>query len=161
MSEWSHIRCVFADPGSVPHNALPLSSATDEERLNMCVKCNQFKPPRAHHCSECGRCIVKMDHHCPYFLYSLRLKSSWVNNCVGVANIKFFVLFLVYTFLYCSVGTTLGVFFFIHRITIEFEESFRMIGNGVVVIFGGFFTIFTCTMFCDTFSVIQSGTTCM
>ena len=67
MSEWSHIRCVFADPGTVPHGALPLPSATDEERLNMCVKCNQFKPPRAHHCSECGRCIVKMDHHCPYF----------------------------------------------------------------------------------------------
>ena len=80
---------------------------------------------------------------------------------MGVANIKFFVLFLVYTFLYCSVGTALGVFFFIHRMTIESEESFRMIGNGVVVIFGGFFTIFTCTMFCDTFSVIQSGTTCM
>ena len=32
------------------------------------------------HCSECGQCIFKMDHHCP-----------WINNCVGGKNMKFFL----------------------------------------------------------------------
>lgn len=29
-----------------------------------CRRCKCFKPARAHHCSICNRCIVKMDHHC-------------------------------------------------------------------------------------------------
>lgn len=33
--------------------------------FSMCRKCNAPKPPRSHHCSICGVCILKMDHHCP------------------------------------------------------------------------------------------------
>lgn len=65
FSQWSHLQCMFTDPGSVPSDAIPLANATEEEKINMCVKCDHFKPIRAHHCSECNRCIVKMDHHCP------------------------------------------------------------------------------------------------
>lgn len=59
-----------------------------------CRKCKQLKPPRCHHCSICGRCILKMDHHC-----------VWVVNCIGALNYKFFLLFLFYTFLETSLVT--------------------------------------------------------
>jgi len=51
-----------------------------------CNKCKGVKPPRAHHCSVCERCVLKMDHHCP-----------WMNNCIGLNNQKAFVLFNLYT----------------------------------------------------------------
>jgi palmitoyltransferase len=51
------------------------------KRVKYCRKCDMnWKPERAHHCSECGQCIFKMDHHCP-----------WINNCVGGKNMKYFI----------------------------------------------------------------------
>lgn len=32
--------------------------------LRYCDKCMVIKPDRAHHCSVCGMCVLKMDHHC-------------------------------------------------------------------------------------------------
>ncbi|CEF64945.1 Zinc finger, DHHC-type, palmitoyltransferase domain-containing protein [Strongyloides ratti] len=46
-----------------------------KEEFSVCLKCQSFRPPRAHHCRICNRCIRKMDHHCP-----------WVNNCIVILS---------------------------------------------------------------------------
>ncbi|XP_024947597.1 palmitoyltransferase ZDHHC15 isoform X15 [Cephus cinctus] len=69
---------------------LPVTNRTIKGAIRFCEKCVLIKPDRAHHCSVCGTCVLKMDHHCP-----------WVNNCVGFHNYKFFMLFLAYALLYC------------------------------------------------------------
>jgi len=68
-----------------------------DNQYRFCTQCSIYKPDRAHHCSRCNQCILRMDHHCP-----------WIANCVGFMNYKFFLLFLVYA-LTCSIfvlGTT-------------------------------------------------------
>lgn len=69
---------------------LPISNVTISGGVRFCEKCRIVKPDRAHHCSVCGVCVLKMDHHCP-----------WINNCVSFTNYKFFVLFLGYALTYC------------------------------------------------------------
>eukprot|EP00397_Hematodinium_sp_SG-2012_P019708 GEMP01020266.1.p1 GENE.GEMP01020266.1~~GEMP01020266.1.p1 ORF type:complete len:360 (+),score=46.78 GEMP01020266.1:837-1916(+) len=54
----------------------------------VCVICRLVKELRSHHCRCCGRCVSRLDHHCP-----------WIDNCVGLGNQRSFVIFVVVLFI--------------------------------------------------------------
>lgn len=60
---------VLTRPGFPGHQLPPLDDETGAdyssfgEGWRTCRKCHTGKPPRTHHCSVCGRCVMKMDHH--------------------------------------------------------------------------------------------------
>lgn len=147
------------NPGAVPSDAQPLNSDDEEYDKEQgsrgfrkyCRRCNAFKPSRAHHCSICRRCIVKMDHHCP-----------WVNNCVGLGNQKMFILFLLYIFVTSVYALLLLIFMFFsctldpHSCNVSRSDSLVVVFLLVEALLFGLFTL--CMMF-DQYSVIASHQT--
>ena len=81
------VRVSLGAPAFPPAESLPeaLFERPGPHDPRWCRACRAVKPPRAHHCSICERCVLKMDHHCP-----------WVGNCVGYGNYKAFMLLLVH-----------------------------------------------------------------
>lgn len=95
---------VLRDPGSVPQ-PLPV-----EVSRTMCIHCKLPRPLRAHHCSACERCILRMDHHCP-----------WLNNCVGLYTHRHFYLFLVHLWI--------GIIYLSFAAWSEFSQHARKVCN--------------------------------
>ena len=60
--------------------------------VRICQWCFKAKPDRCHHCSQCNRCVLKMDHHCP-----------WVANCIGFYNFKFFFNMIFHGAITCQI----------------------------------------------------------
>jgi hypothetical protein len=70
MILWSYFAASTSDPGSVKTKTANIADlwapADDAERVwkpqrRYCKKCECIKPPRAHHCSTCQRCVNRMD----------------------------------------------------------------------------------------------------
>ena len=107
MCVFNYAVAIFRDPGRVPLNYMP--DIEDNQNpiheikrkggdLRYCQKCAHYKPPRAHHCRVCKRCVLRMDHHC-----------IWISNCVGHANYKVFFIFLMYAVAACFYSLVLLV----------------------------------------------------
>jgi len=89
----------------------------------------KYKPDRAHHCKLCNKCVLKMDHHCP-----------WVGNCIGFNNHKYFICLVFYGFV------NLLIFDFIFRDVVKFliiEEKVLTLKLILFVLFYFFMILLT------------------
>ena len=59
MALWAHLTTMLTDPGAVPRDVVPTTPSAGET-YRLCHRCESYKPPRAHHCSICKRCILKV-----------------------------------------------------------------------------------------------------
>ena len=119
-----------------------------------CRVCYCVKPPRAHHCSRCGRCVFRMDHHC-----------IWVANCVGQRNMKFFLnfvfymgIYMMYSFLVFGVdGIKCAIESNIYRTRCQHLDSLNGYNwfNFVLTAFNGFFA-FWVALFCFGWVIYMS-----
>ncbi|EEF31458.1 zinc finger protein, putative [Ricinus communis] len=100
--------------------------------MKQCEKCCTYKPPRAHHCRICRRCVLKMDHHC-----------LWINNCVGYWNYKAFLILLLY-------ATAASIYSMVMIISSVFQRNWDFGGRTPLktfyIVFGAMMTALSATL---------------
>jgi DHHC palmitoyltransferase len=75
--------------GLLKYRSKTLTGLESVAWLPTCSECDYaVKPVKTRHCSVCNRCVFHLDHHNP-----------WVNNCIGLENQRFYLLFLLYAML--------------------------------------------------------------
>ena len=78
----THTLAMWSDPGYSTASAHQF--AWSSSGLRECVACATLRDARSKHCKVCDRCVDAFDHHCPL-----------LGNCVGLANRRWFLLFLI------------------------------------------------------------------
>ncbi|KAJ2780795.1 Palmitoyltransferase [Coemansia javaensis] len=100
---YNYYCAVAVAPGYVPLGWEPPRAGANVYELKRdtlkpryCRICKGFKPPRSHHCSDCDRCVLKLDHHCPY-----------IGQCVGFGNQGHFLRFIYSVDVTCAMAMAL------------------------------------------------------
>ncbi|XP_070544515.1 palmitoyltransferase ZDHHC6-like [Ptychodera flava] len=94
---YNFFKAAFIGPGFVPLGWKP-DNPEECKYLQYCKICKGYKAPRSHHCRKCGRCVMKMDHHCP-----------WINTCCGHTNHTRFIYFLFFAPAGCIHGSVIFI----------------------------------------------------
>ena len=92
----SYWRCRLTPPGYAD------TAATEPPDADVppvvCRHCLCVKPLRAHHCSRCNACVLRMDHHC-----------FWLGTCIGTNNYGHFLQLMLYMGSANTVGAALAL----------------------------------------------------
>lgn len=91
--DYAHLYTLETPRATIPPTEI-YSSHTfrdNQPTYKLCHVCNTWKPDRCHHCNSCKRCVLKMDHHCP-----------WFATCIGYKNHKYFIQSLCYITSFCG-----------------------------------------------------------
>ena len=102
MSFWTYILSIITKPyqnnlDSILNTTRPEGNIIDlkDNQFNLnCDFCKMRKHDRSSHCKICDRCILRMDHHCPF-----------IGNCVGFNNQRFFIQFRLVLLSFCCIGS--------------------------------------------------------
>ena len=109
-------------------------------RPSYCSTCLNFKPDRAHHCSEVDRCVRKMDHFCP-----------WVGGIVSETGFKFFIQFCFYAALLCLHVLAVMAYYIADRRRVD--SSWIDVHWTLALAFAALFLLFSGGMFASSFQL--------
>ncbi|XP_011041054.1 PREDICTED: probable protein S-acyltransferase 15 isoform X2 [Populus euphratica] len=130
---FSFLVCVLTEPGYVPSPYVPdvegaavpqhQEPLNNSSQLRRCDKCVTYKPPRAHHCRVCRRCVLRM-----VMIISCASQKNW--NFSGRIPMKIFFVFSGAMMFGLSItfGTLLGWHIYLmscNLTTIENYEGIR------------------------------------
>jgi len=88
MVYWTYILAALTKPYQSNYDSILTQGETDLNITNFpsqCDLCKMKKFERSSHCAICERCVLRRDHHC-----------TWLGNCIGFSNTRFFVNFLMW-----------------------------------------------------------------
>ena len=89
-----YLLVAFSSPGFVQIKHY----SNERNSPKYCAICKIIRPRRSKHCYECGKCIIKYDHHCIF-----------TANCVGANNHCLFVVYLLIQVLFCCWSWPLSI----------------------------------------------------
>jgi len=88
----------------------------DEEREKAagrwCRRCSAPRPERAHHCSACGRCVLKFDHHCVWLGYKCighRTHTAFVHFLLCITLLAIYIVVLASSTVYYAFTNPYGI----------------------------------------------------
>ena len=139
---WSYISTCWMDAGSIENELYKrgyidsngqlnenLTFSTEIAEYPVCDRCHLPKPSRTHHCSQCGKCYYRFDHHCEV-----------IGNCIAYRNMKSFMLLLFYSsFLFFLAAVTSVISY---KITNNVDLSYILTAWIMAIFVGGIICMF-------------------